>query len=161
MYYIYHIPSVKIGCSTNPKTRVKRQGYTQYEILETHTDIYIASDREIELQKKYGYKLDTKPYYKTIKTVSMGGKACIKSRRNNKEKWEKSLLNFQIAGGKKQGIIQGKKNVESGLISALGKKNAEFNNRIRICPHCGIETRGVGYERWHGDKCKKSTSHCK
>jgi hypothetical protein len=39
MYYIYHIKGVKIGCSTQPKIRVKRQGYTEYEILETHNDI--------------------------------------------------------------------------------------------------------------------------
>ncbi len=55
MYYIYHIPNVKIGCSTNPKKRVERQGYTQFEILETHTDIYKAAKREKELQNEYGY----------------------------------------------------------------------------------------------------------
>lgn len=59
-----------------------------------------------------------------------------------------------ILGGKVMGPIQGKKNVESGLISNLGKKMAKFNNRNRICPYCGISTRGIGYERWHGDKCK-------
>jgi len=55
MYYIYHIPNIKIGCSTQPKERVERQGYTEFEILETHTDIYKAAKREKELQKKYGY----------------------------------------------------------------------------------------------------------
>ena len=55
MYYIYHIDGVKIGCSTNPKQRVKSQGYTEYTILENHTDIEIAANREIELQKEYGY----------------------------------------------------------------------------------------------------------
>jgi hypothetical protein len=54
-YYIYHVPGVKIGCSTEPNYRVKRQGYDKYEILETHTDIDIASQREIELQNQYGY----------------------------------------------------------------------------------------------------------
>lgn len=55
MYHIYHIPNVKIGCSTDPKQRVERQGYTKFEILEIHTDIYKAAAREKELQKKYGY----------------------------------------------------------------------------------------------------------
>jgi hypothetical protein len=55
MYYIYHIEGIKVGCSTNPKQRVKAQGYNQFEILETHTDINIAAKREIELQNEYGY----------------------------------------------------------------------------------------------------------
>jgi hypothetical protein len=56
MFYIYHIPGVKIGCSTEPNTRVKRQGYTEFEILESHNDIVIAAKREIELRNQYGYK---------------------------------------------------------------------------------------------------------
>ena len=55
MYYIYHIEGIKIGCSTNPKSRVKTQGYDEYEILELHSDITIAAKREIELQNQYGY----------------------------------------------------------------------------------------------------------
>jgi len=61
-YHIYHIKGIKIGCSTNPKKRVKSQGYTNWEILETHIDIEIAADREIELQKQYGYKVDLVRY---------------------------------------------------------------------------------------------------
>jgi hypothetical protein len=56
VYYIYHIPGVKIGCSTNPNDRVKRQGYTEFKILESHKDIQIAAKREIELRNQYGYK---------------------------------------------------------------------------------------------------------
>jgi len=55
MYYIYHIKGIKIGCTTNPKRRVNSQGYSEYEILETHSDINLAAKREIELQKQYGY----------------------------------------------------------------------------------------------------------
>jgi hypothetical protein len=62
MYYIYHIKKVKIGCSVNPNKRVKAQGYTEYEILEQHLDIDIASKREIELQNEYGL---TEKYSKT------------------------------------------------------------------------------------------------
>ena len=62
MYYIYHIPGVKIGCSKNPKRRVKKQGYTEFTILETHTDIQIASERERSLQKEYGFKMDNTLY---------------------------------------------------------------------------------------------------
>jgi hypothetical protein len=55
MYYIYHIPGVKIGCSTNPNRRVSEQGFSNFEILEKHNDIDIASQREVYLQKQYGY----------------------------------------------------------------------------------------------------------
>jgi hypothetical protein len=66
-YYIYHIKGKKIGCTIQPKRRTKTQGFDNYEILEEHTDIYIASDRERELQKEWGYPVDLKPYWKTIK----------------------------------------------------------------------------------------------
>lgn len=57
MYTIYHIPGVKIGCTMNLRRRMNEQGYDDgdYEILEVHDDIDIASRREIELQKEYGY----------------------------------------------------------------------------------------------------------
>jgi hypothetical protein len=56
----------KIGVSTEPKKRVRGQGYIAYDILETHTCIYKVSDREIELQKEYGYKVDKILYWKSI-----------------------------------------------------------------------------------------------
>jgi hypothetical protein len=71
MYYIYHIPGVKIGCTLYPKKRVKAQGYNIFEILEKHTDKNIAADREIELQKQYGYPVDLVKYNQT-NYVQMG-----------------------------------------------------------------------------------------
>lgn len=65
MYYIYHIPKVKIGCSMYPKRRVKVQGYTEFEILEQHIDENIAANRERELQKQYGYVVDRVKYNET------------------------------------------------------------------------------------------------
>jgi hypothetical protein len=71
MYYIYHIPDFKwpdgsigkIGCTKNKKHRIEIvQQYKEYEILEEHLDINIASDREIILQKQYGYKIDSTSY---------------------------------------------------------------------------------------------------
>ena len=74
MYKIYHIPGVKIGCSDNVEFRVKSQGYNDYTILEEHNDINIASKRERELQKQYGYPLDKIPYYLTVSYCSRAGK---------------------------------------------------------------------------------------
>lgn len=58
MYYIYHIPGVKIGCSKHPDKRVKQQKFTVYEILEQYLDKRVAAKRELELQKEYGYRVD-------------------------------------------------------------------------------------------------------
>ena len=74
-YYIYHIPGIKIGCTSDLQTRMRDQGFTDWEILETHTDIYEASNREIELQKDYGLPVDTIPYWKVIEHRSLAGQA--------------------------------------------------------------------------------------
>ena len=86
-YYIYHIPNVKIGCSTNPKHRVKKQGYSSFKILETHDCIDSASVREQELQKQYGYKVDTVPY----KSVYFQRKS-MRTKENIMKGVEASLL---------------------------------------------------------------------
>jgi NTP pyrophosphatase (non-canonical NTP hydrolase) len=65
MYYLYHIPGKKIGVTRDLNTRVTLiQGYkeNEYEVLEQSPDIDYISDREIELQKSYGYKIDLKKY---------------------------------------------------------------------------------------------------
>jgi len=65
MYYLYHIPGKKIGVTRDLNTRVTLiQGYkeNEYEVLEQSEDIDYISDREIELQKSYGYKVDRKLY---------------------------------------------------------------------------------------------------
>ena len=161
MYYIYHIPGVKIGCSKNPKRRVKKQGYTEFTILETHTDIQIASERERSLQKEYGFKMDNTLYSQTISSPTLEG---IKKggQYGSLKKWieenpEEFKNNQQIAaklGGLKQGPIQAKINKENGHMSQLGKKMIIYNNRLQTCPYCGKESKGIGYSRWHGENCK-------
>ena len=79
---------------------------TVYEVLETHTDIFIASDREILLQRRYGYKVDTVPYWKTIKM-------------HTKESRSKG----GSIGGKIAGKIGGKRNVESGHLAMMHEAN--------------------------------------
>ena len=70
MYYLYHIPGKKIGVTRDLNTRVTlMQGYkeNEYEVLEQSDDISYISDREIELQKSYGYKVDLKLYKNLFK----------------------------------------------------------------------------------------------
>ena len=72
-YYIYHIPGVKIGVTTNLKHRIEqKQKCTNYTVLETHTDIYKVSQRELELQAQYGYTVDSRPYWKMCQIQSQG-----------------------------------------------------------------------------------------
>jgi NTP pyrophosphatase (non-canonical NTP hydrolase) len=65
MYYLYHIPGKKIGVTRDLNNRVTLiQGYkpNEYEVLDQSDDIDYISDKEIELQKSYGYKVDRKLY---------------------------------------------------------------------------------------------------
>ena len=69
MYYIYHIFGKKIGVTRNLNNRVTvEQGYhpTEYEVLETSEDIDYVSNRELELQSIYGYKIDRQSYKNLI-----------------------------------------------------------------------------------------------
>jgi len=71
-YVIYHIPGKKIGVTNNLKSRVEdQQGYTEdeYEVLEMSDDIGYISDRELELQKQYGYRID-RQLYKDLYTTN-------------------------------------------------------------------------------------------
>ena len=75
IYYIYHIPERnKIGVTKDLKDRMSRHKWTgAYEILEEHTDIYEVSNREIQLQKDYGYVRDNPlPYHMTIQAGLKG-----------------------------------------------------------------------------------------
>ena len=64
-YCIYHIPGKKIGVTKNLDDRVTRQqGYApgEYEVLEMSDDISYISNREVELQRLFGYKVDSRLY---------------------------------------------------------------------------------------------------
>ena len=74
MYYLYHIPGKKIGVTRNPFIRItKQQGYkpNEYEVLDQSEDIDYISDREIELQKSYGYRVDRTKYKYIIKPMKI------------------------------------------------------------------------------------------
>ena len=69
MYYIYHIFGKKIGVTRNLNKRVEvAQGYMpgEYEVIEMHDDIHHVSNRERELQRLYGYKVDRDSYKQVI-----------------------------------------------------------------------------------------------
>jgi repressor of nif and glnA expression len=136
-YYIYHIKGKKIGCTKNPSSRIKQQNAIKWEILETHTDIDVASQREIELQKQYGYPTDTATYKQSVKkfnldNVKKAGKAsATKSWKENRDRELKKCSK----GGK------------------VGGSFSHINSKIYVCPHCK-KSGGAVMTRWHFDKCK-------
>jgi hypothetical protein len=136
MYYIYHIPSVKIGVSKTPEKRVTEQGYSDFEILEMHTDIYEVSKREKELQKEYGYRIDGPHYWQAIER-----------RLEN----SKSRSAAKVAAARINVAKATIASVASGSPAKAGRANAE---KHRKCPYCGKEGRGPTMFRYHFENCK-------
>jgi hypothetical protein len=177
MYYIYHIPSVKIGCSTNPKRRVRQQGYTQYDILETHSDIDIASNRELELQKEYGYSVDKKGQIYSNQFSIMGKKA---NKKGNNIMIENKIGIFGVSiqqrreWAKNAGLIGSKISGENRSKSVLmfdkkGNYIRKFKSRVEAAKFVKgnvpplvqvIDKPNNSYKgyRWFNET---STSHCK
>jgi hypothetical protein len=128
MYYIYHIPGKKIGCTKNPNSRLRQQNAKTYEILETHSDIHIASKREIELQKEYGYKVDNCTYYESIKefniknVIKAGKASAIKSWKENRDR----EMQKSYKGGKVNAQLNGKPVI---MCDMNGNPIKEFKNR--------------------------------
>jgi len=89
MYSIYEIKGVKIGCTRSDefKTRQRNQRKKgKMTVLEEHTCIYKASDRERELQSEKGYRVDTVPYwYVTTKMLERSRAPEVVAKRESKK----------------------------------------------------------------------------
>jgi hypothetical protein len=75
--YIGRLPSGKwkVGCDINYPNRPKQQKMKIYTCIETHDCVYMASDREIELQLKYFGKRDSNSsYHETVKRAARAWK---------------------------------------------------------------------------------------
>ena len=65
MYFLYHIPGKKIGVTNDIESRVVNQqgyGWGEFDVLAMDEDISYISNLELELQKKFGYKVDRQSY---------------------------------------------------------------------------------------------------
>ena len=147
MYYIYHIDGVKIGCTKDLTKRMRDQGFTDWEILEEHTDINLASTREIELQTEFGLPIDKIPYWKTIEHAQSGS---VLGGRTGKGGGNPNMSTTGEVWGKINGKLYGSTN---GKLhgSANGTKSQSYSY---TCPHCNKIGKGSIYFRWHGDNCK-------
>ena len=124
MYYIYHIPGKKIGVTRDLNKRVTAiQGYTQneYEILDASTDIDYISDKELKLQKHFGYKVDRQSYKNLVKRMKINiteqtttfpvplDKLSENLFNNIGLKWETSFGEFEINAQSLQWILSNAK----------------------------------------------------
>ena len=135
MFTIYHIPGVKIGCTSVLELRMEQQGFTEWEILEEHTDGWLAGDRELELQKEYGYPVDKSHYMISVQNRIPPKEACVKG-----------------------GITQGSINARNGHMIRIQQGNwqlgAAATNSIRkSCDICGYTSTPAGIYH-HKKKCK-------
>ncbi len=135
-YKIYHIPGVKIGVSVKPKSRVKAQGYSDYEIIEEHKCISKVSDREIELQKEYGYKVDTIRYEDFMKNRNTKGGYTEANRKGLSEKYWGTDEHRETA-------------------SKVGKVTQIYLRDTRVCDKCGKQVDLGNHAKHHGDNCKE------
>ena len=97
IYYIYEIWGKKIGCAVDLERRIKYQNAFnggRYEVLEVHTDVMLASQREIELQEQYGYKVDNIPYWKTLINVKKAHNSEVRKKAVANTDYKARTANF-------------------------------------------------------------------
>jgi NTP pyrophosphatase (non-canonical NTP hydrolase) len=138
VYYIYHIPGKKIGVTRDLNNRVTLvQGYKpkEYEVLDSSSDINYISQREIELQKFYGYKVDRTLYKNLVNKMKINAteqtstfpypkNKLIKALKNNLGfKWETALGTFEIS----EKTIKWIKN--NSYVSMYDKKRSYIYNK--------------------------------
>jgi hypothetical protein len=140
-YYIYHIPGIKIGCTTDLTKRMQDQGFTNWEILWQQEGDYefgwIAGENEIELQKLYDYKVDTVNYQ-----VS----------RQNRSTWNN---NTRFSLTKEDCIKGGKNGLGRKVENTENYRNAALNRPTRQCEICGNQVK-VNVYKQHVNSHKKS-----
>jgi NTP pyrophosphatase (non-canonical NTP hydrolase) len=106
-YKVYHIPGIKVGCTTDIQKRVvETQGYREgeYEILFQSNDIVEASNAERVLQKDLGYKVDRQLYKDLFK----------KRKSMNKCTSSKATTTFKIS----------KKDIDASFLQDIIIKNS-------------------------------------
>jgi len=127
----------KIGCDQAYPNRPIQQSLTDYFILEEHEDIVFASQREIELQKEHGVRVDNTPYYMTKVNASKAAKKSL----------ENGTHNFQNGCGRK-GWVSREVNLRASRLGGLTQKGIPK-------PHAATLAKALNTE-WYCDVCDKS-----
>jgi len=107
---------------------MREQGFTQYEILETHTDIDIASKREIELQEEYGLieKFSKIEYKQSVINASKSHSRWKKGSIPWNDGIQHSQLTKEKISLANSGRKQSDEEKEKRRLSAAGNKSDEY-----------------------------------
>ena len=129
-YTIYHIPGIKIGCTERLDDRMKEQHAINYEILEVHSDIDVATIREDELISQYGYKHNT-PYKTIVELVARRPK----TTEETKNKISKTLTGRKLSEETKRKMSEfwiGKPKSEETKLKMKKPKSEEAVLNMRL-----------------------------
>jgi hypothetical protein len=132
----------KIGCDQDYPNRPTEQSLTEYYILEQHEDIMIASQREIELQKEHGVRVDGTPYYMTKVNASKAAKNALRKGTHNFQ----TMLKEQRSENTKRTTIF--KNSE--FQAEMGRRGKGIPK-----PHAATLAKALNTE-WYCEVCDKS-----
>ncbi len=110
MYYIYEIPGVKIGCTSDFERRQKEQkNKGKMILLESYEDINKASERERELQRVKGYGIDTTSYFnvcnKLVPAAQTTEAKTKKAKTQSKQRKGKPVPRLQTPEARKKSAI--------------------------------------------------------
>ena len=108
---------------------------------ETHEDGWLAGDREIELQKEYGYSVDKSHYMISVQNRPVW-------TDETRHKFTKEDLD---KAGK---ALKGKPKPKEWVEKYAFKAALQASLKRIVCEHCGKDANTGNYKRWHGDNCK-------
>jgi hypothetical protein len=154
-HYIYEIFGKKIGATNDVARRMKQQNVKEgeYRIIEEHTNAKVASEREIALQKEFGYPVDRIAYWKTLRWQKKGQTKESHKKRvantNYKEARAKAVANtdysrFTLSHWQTPEVI--KKRVANTNYKKLHLKGAP--KRVKIINQYDLE--GNFIKQWEG-----------
>jgi len=136
-FTIYHgtLPSGrrKIGVDSKYPKRIRQQNIQDAEVLEVHTDIYEASDREQELQRLHDVKVDRTPYHQTYLSNKTD---------KHREKVGNANRGKKLSEETKRKLSESQKGIKRGPMEII------------TCPHCGKSGGNSPMKQWHFDNCR-------
>ena len=136
LYYIYEILGVKIGCTIDFERRQRAQRKKgKMVLLETHTDLDKASERERELQLEKGYPTDSMNYIAMLKRQRLGAVAAKTPeaiKKNSEARKGKPMPWMQTKEAKKKRKKSRKENYKPWFHSEETKKIMAEKTRKRL-----------------------------
>jgi len=135
-YKIIHLIGIKIECVTDVIKYLDQYGHPHYEILEEHSNIYIASRREIDLQEEYGYISAKKPFFYDL----FWGDGLQRI---------KHYMDGTCRSTQTKALLKTEKGYRRGGTLSCARENE--------CPTCGKKVKGPAYFR-HLRKCQMNIS---